>query len=91
MTAEHIATLRLMPLGERANKVAFALTLSDTAQADVCRATGIHPANLSNIVNGRYKDLALETSRKLAEFFGCAIEDLFPARAEGEEAREAIA
>jgi plasmid maintenance system antidote protein VapI len=33
---------------------------------------------VSTLVRGDYKDIPLETTRRCAEYFGCAIEDLFP-------------
>lgn len=40
------------------------------------RATGVSPAILSNISNGT--DLRLTTAVKIAKFFGCFIEELWP-------------
>lgn len=60
-------------------------------QKDVVEALGLEALGLaasatagatwlSDIERGDYKDVPLEKARVLAEFFGCAIEDLFPAR-----------
>jgi len=82
LTPEQIDALRSVPLGEMPNKVRLALAMTKTRQADVVEETGIFASSLSDIVNGKYGDLNIETGRKLAAFFGpdCTIEDLFPAR-----------
>lgn len=52
-------------------------------QAELARVLGIQPPNLSDIERGEYKDLPLETTRRLSDFFGVLIEDLFPPRGPG--------
>lgn len=54
--------------------------MSGLTQSQVADATGINESNLSQIVNGRYSNVKVETARRLADYFGCHIEDLFPAR-----------
>lgn len=51
--------------------------MTQVAVADAC---GFSQPYLSDIVRGRYETITVENARKLAEFFGCTIEDLFPAR-----------
>lgn len=87
LTAEQVTALRSVPLGAMPNKVGLALTMTDTSQTDAAEALDIPRPNLSKIVNGRYEGIQLETSRKLADYFGCAIEDLFPARDIADEDR----
>lgn len=36
--------------------------------------------HLSDVCRGRVKEVSLTTAHKLASYFGCQIEDLFPAR-----------
>jgi len=74
-----------VPLGAMPNKIRIALALVKARQADVAEATGIPAPNVSNIVNGR--PVMLDTARKLAEFFGCQIEDLFPGTTEDRRQR----
>lgn len=62
------------------NRLRVALAMVQARQSDVADETGIFASSLSDIVNGKYGDLNVETARKLAEFFGCSIEDLFPSR-----------
>lgn len=73
--------LRATPLGDMPNKLRLAFTLSGKKQVDAVEATGIAAPNMSDLVRGDYKNLTLETTRKLADYFGCSIEDLFPSRA----------
>lgn len=80
LTVEQLAALKAVPLGTMPNKIGLALTLTGQSQTAVSEAIDIPRPNLSKIINGRYEGIQLETSRKIAEHFGCAIEDLFPAR-----------
>lgn len=81
MTTEQLETLRTAPLGEATNRLRIAFALTDRRQSEAVAATGIVASNLSDIVNGKYTRITVETAGKLADFFGCAIEDLFPRRA----------
>lgn len=69
-----------MPLGAMANRVSIALTMVAITQTDLCSLIGMSRPKLSKIANGYYKAVAVDDARHLAEFFGCQIEDLFPAR-----------
>ena len=80
LTPEQLDALRAVPLSTMPNKLRIALALTQQKQVDVALATAIQAPNLSNLVTGGYKTLTVETARKLADHFGCAIEDLFPAR-----------
>ena len=72
--------LRALPLMDQPNRLRLALAMSDSTQTEVSDETGIARPSLSDIVNGKYGDLQIETGRKLAGYFGCQIEDLFPVR-----------
>lgn len=50
--------------------------------AEVARATGFGQQYVSDVARGRYQDISLANARKFADYFGCAIEDLFPGRDE---------
>ena len=80
LTAEQRYALKTVPLGDMPNKLRIALTLARAKQFEVAEETGIAAPNLSNLVNGKYSTVTITTARKLAEYFGCHIEDLFPAR-----------
>ena len=83
---ERLDLLRRFPLGRRPNKVGLAIELARTSQAETSRATGLVAPYISDVVRGRYRNPKLENLQKFAAFFGCQIEDLFPARD-----REAVA
>jgi plasmid maintenance system antidote protein VapI len=63
------------------NRVAAAIRLVGRTQTAVAVEIGMTEPHLSDICRGAQKSVALETAHKLAEYFGCAIEDLFPSRA----------
>lgn len=46
----------------------------------VQRATGLNYSYVSDVKAGRNNHITVDNARKFAEFFGCAIEDLFPSR-----------
>lgn len=79
LTAEQLDELRATP-HDGANRVRLARQFLKVTQLDVEAATALKQSFISAIENGKYSDLPLETSRRLARYFGCAIEDLFPAR-----------
>lgn len=79
LTPEQLVALRAVPLGAMRNKLRIALALTDARQSEVADETGYPVPNLSRLVNGKYVDITIDTARKLADYFGCAIEDLFPA------------
>lgn len=87
LTTEQAEALRAVPLGAMPNKLRIALALTKVRQATVSDATGIARPNLSNLVTGDYKTLTVDTARKLADYFGVQIEDLFPASSEQAAAR----
>lgn len=80
LTAEQLDALRAVPIGSMPNRLRIALALAKVKQVQVADETGIQPPNLSNLVTGDYKTLTVTTAMKLAEYFGCQIEDLFPSR-----------
>lgn len=82
LTARQLATLRRSRCNGR-NKLKLAIALAKTTQVEVAAAVEVTQPHVSAIAGGRYGDdgLPLETARKLAAHFGCAIEDLFPAAA----------
>lgn len=79
LTPEQVAFLRAAPLGAMPNRVRLALMLAHGRVNEVADAIGFSPSNLSNVINGRHMP-TLDTAQRLAEHFGCAVEDLFPSR-----------
>lgn len=61
------------------NRLKLAMKLAGVTQEQLEAATGIPQPNISNIANGKSPKLTVERARTLASFFGCAIEDIFPA------------
>lgn len=80
LTPEQLKALQSVPLGTMANKVRLARAMLEQQQSDIAKALGFLKSQLSDIERGEYKDVPLENTRLLADYFGCAIEDLFPAR-----------
>jgi len=54
--------------------------MAGSTQAQLADAVGVTQAYISKLCTGSYNDLPLEKTRLIADFFGCQIEDLFPAR-----------
>lgn len=67
--------------GDRIRAARLALELT---QVQLAAELGLTQSTLSYLERQRSADVTVETARKFAEFFGCAIEDLFPARADAE-------
>ncbi len=79
-TYDQLQELRNAPIDASGNRVAQAMALAEVKQIAVAAATGLPQPYISDVVRGRYKTITVENAHKLAEFFGCAIEDLFPRR-----------
>jgi len=80
LTPEQIAAMRALPMGDMPNKLRVALTLAEVTQAELAEATEEQQPYVSDVVRGRWQTITVAKARKFAEFFGCAIEDLFPER-----------
>lgn len=78
LTPKQIEVLRESPLAP--NRVKVAMRLAGLTQVEVAAKLGITQSHVSEIANGNYSSLPLDTARKFATFFGCLIEDLFPSR-----------
>lgn len=83
LTRAKLERLRRTPLaeGER-NKLAAARSLAGVGvtQTNLSDAIGCSQTFISKLETGDYVDVHVEMARKLSEFFGCDIEDLFPSR-----------
>jgi transcriptional regulator with XRE-family HTH domain len=80
LRGQKLRDLRDTPAAVGSNRVARAIELSDVTQMDVATATGLPQPYISDVARNRYQTITVENAHKFAEFFGCAIEDLFPAR-----------
>lgn len=83
LTTEQVDELRASSAAP--NRVKLAMQLARLRQTDAAQRLGLTQAHISDVANGNYKQLPLETARRFATLFGCAIEDLFPANV-GDEA-----
>lgn len=79
LTQKQIDRLRRTKTDAR-NRVGVAMELAEVTQVQVAEATGFTQSYVSRIKSGQHEALPVDTARKFAEFFGCSIEDLFPAR-----------
>lgn len=68
--------------GANRNRLGKAMELAGTTQVQLAEATGLTQSYISRIKNGRYDDLSGDTMRSLVAFFGCSLDDLFPASRE---------
>lgn len=73
-----LRALRRTPSKGR-NRLKTAITLMGTTQVQVAEAVGVAQSQVSEDAAGKYEVISLDKARAYAEFFGCAIEDLFPA------------
>jgi len=81
LSAEQLTALRAVPVSAAMpNRVKVAAALARKDQQDIVDATGLTQPYVSDVYRGRYERITVDNARKFAEYFGCAIEDLFPAR-----------
>lgn len=80
LTAAQLLELRQQPLLDGNNRVAFAIRLLDVTQVEVAEETQLPQQYVSDVARNRYRTITVENAQKFADFFGCIIEDLFPAR-----------
>ena len=81
LTDKQIRVLRARPVGANGNHLKAAMTLVDVTQQELAAATGLAQGYISNLATGKHA-VTVANAHKFAEYFGCAIEDLFPAAAE---------
>lgn len=80
LTPEQLAALRAVPVStDTPNRLRVAMALADVKLTEVSEAIpGASYKTLSAIVTGRLTNPGLQTAQALAEYFGCATDDLFP-------------
>lgn len=79
LSREHAEILKRSRTRGR-NRIAKAMELAGVTQVEIAATTGYTQSYVSRVKNGLYSNLPGETMRTFAEYFGCQIEDLFPAR-----------
>lgn len=80
LSTRKVHELRHAEAGATGNKVAKAIELAEVTQTEVAVATGLPQPYISDVARGRYSTITVENAHKLADYFGCTIEDLFPAK-----------
>lgn len=80
MTPKQLKALRSRPVTDAGNRLADAFEITERSQADCVRETKFTAQYVSDMVRGRFQNISIDNAREFAEFFGCSIEDLFPAR-----------
>lgn len=78
LTPKKLRKLRQAPVGPAGNRVALAIKLSEQKQGTVATHLALTQSYLSNVCRGRFKDITVANASMFAEYFGCAIEDLWP-------------
>ncbi len=81
MTPKQLKELRSRPRSGVGNQLAEAFSVTERSQADCVRETRFTAQYVSDMVRGRFQNISLDNAREFADYFGCAIEDLFPSRA----------
>ena len=82
LTDEQLEALRAVP-PNTSNRVKVAMAITGASQSELVDDTGFTQPYVSDVVRCRFRSITVDNARKFAEFFGCGIEDLFPAREQG--------
>jgi len=85
LSAQNRRDLLKSGVGASGNRVALAIELAGLTQAEVAAAVELTQPYISDVARGRHSTITLDNARKFADFFGCAIEDLFPSREKSAE------
>jgi predicted XRE-type DNA-binding protein len=79
LSKKQLTQLRASRL-EGANKLKQAIAIAGVTQVQVAEGIGSTQPHVSEIANGNYSRLPFDTVVSLAQYFGCASEDLFPSK-----------
>lgn len=79
LTSKQLAALRRAP-ADKGNRLAAAIDLTQVTQTALADELGMGNTYVSDVVRGRYQTVTMANARRFAEYFGCSIEDLFPAK-----------
>ena len=82
LTKKQLARLRAAAVPPGRNRVGLAISLAGVSQGTVAQEVGMPQPYVSDVVRGRYRTITVANARKFARYFGCLMEDLFPADAE---------
>lgn len=56
------------------------MDMLNLTQAQLADETGLAQPYISDVCRGRHSTITVDNAYKFTDFFGCAIEDLFPAK-----------
>ena len=76
LTKSHVNTLRKSPATKE--RLGRAIDLAGITQHQVALGVECSDSYVSELVKGQYETVTLDMAWKLADFFQCRIEDLFP-------------
>ncbi len=80
LSAEQLDILRRVEIDDRtSNRLKVAMALTGANQAEIVAFTGFAQPYVSDVERGRFRTITVDNAQKFADFFGCAIEDLFVA------------
>jgi DNA-binding XRE family transcriptional regulator len=77
LTAVQLKALREAPL-TGGNRIACARRLLGLTQTEMGQQLGMQQPEVSNLEHQRYGGITVARASKIANYFGCHIEDLFP-------------
>lgn len=81
LNEQQLAALRLSEATP--NRLRVAMALLHVTQVQLAAALGVEQSFISKVVRGRYSRLDLRFGQRLAAYFGCSVDDLFPLPAGG--------
>jgi putative transcriptional regulator len=79
LTSEQLHDLRRSNPEEK-NRIRVAREILDLTQQELADAIGVTQSAISDLERRRWGGTTVETARKLADAFGCSIDDLFPSK-----------
>lgn len=80
LSSEQLDLLHRLAIDEATpNRLKLAMTLTGATQAEIVAFTQFVQPYISDVVRGRFRTITVDNAQKFADFFGCAIEDLFVA------------
>jgi transcriptional regulator with XRE-family HTH domain len=80
LTKSQLSKLRRANVGAAGNRLAFAMQMLNLTQLAVAAGTGFRQTYISAVCNGVNQTITVQNASRFAQYFGCQIEDLFPAR-----------
>lgn len=80
LTDEQVRTLLETTVGASGNRIAQAMELLEVTQSAVADATGLNQQYVSDVYRGANGTIGVDNAHKFAQYFGCTIEILFPAK-----------